>query len=402
MAIGSVCLVANRREELRPAGRDYSLLSREAIFLLNNLVLVGLCFVIFWGTFFPLISEMLSGQKDAVGPIWFDKYTAPLAILLVLLSGVGPAVAWRRSTPRNARRTFRTPLLAGVLIGAILFRYPGTNASPPSVILFAAAAFVVVVIVQELWRAVVLRRAATGELAIRALHGVVVRNRRRYGGYLVHVGIAVLFVGAGASSAFQHITQAALTPGHGSHLDGYELRYVRPTASVSARKVDLGAIVEVSKDRHRVTTLSPAMGYYPIIGAGLGPTGSYFDGNAESAIGLNASLGRDIWASIDPNLDSFQSMISGIDSRFPRAGGQTQLLLLSIIAARYKAAPPPATFRFIVSPLVEWIWLGGLIAAAGGLLALWPSATARRQRLRAAGTSGIGIAAAPVSETAAR
>jgi cytochrome c-type biogenesis protein CcmF len=95
-------------------------------------------------------------------------------------------------------------------------------------------------------------------------------------------------------------------------------------------------------------------------------------------------------------------MISGIDSRLRSAGGQTQLLLLSIVAARYKAAPPPATFRFIVSPLVEWIWLGGLIAAAGGLLALWPSAAVRRQRIRAALRAPVGIGAPPVRETASR
>jgi hypothetical protein len=85
---------------------------------------------------------------------------------------------------------------------------------------------------------------------------------------------------------------------------------------------------------------------------------------------------------VDPNLDSFQSRIAGIDKRFPRAGGPTQLLLLSLVAARYRSAPPPATFRFIVSPLVEWIWLGGLIAAGGGLIAVWPAPAARRRRSR--------------------
>src|SRR6185437_12247466 len=120
--------------------------------------------------------------------------------------------------------------------------------------------------------------------------------------------------------------------------------------------------------------------YYPIINAGLGPVGSYLDGNAESAIGLRAGLRRDIWTSVDPNLDPLESEIAGVDKRFPQAGGPTQLLLLSLIAAKYRSAPPPATFRFIVSPLVEWIWLGGLISALGGLLALSPSGLARRRR----------------------
>jgi cytochrome c-type biogenesis protein CcmF len=142
------------------------------------------------------------------------------------------------------------------------------------------------------------------------------------------------------------------------------------------------------------------MGYYPIINGGLGPVASYFDGNAESAIGLDAGVRRDIWTSVDPNLDSFQSAISGIDHRFPRAGGQTQLVLLSLIAARYETAPPPATFRFIVSPLVEWIWLGGLIAGAGGLLALWPASVARRRRsvVRPVRRAPVGLTTRPVGD----
>jgi cytochrome c-type biogenesis protein CcmF len=399
LAIGSVGLVSFRREELRSQRREYSPLSREGIFLLNNLVLVGLCFVIFWGTFFPLISEVLSGQKDAVGPDWFNRYTMPLAIVLVFLSGLGPAVAWRRTTPRNARRTFRVPVLASAVVAAILFAYPGTSKSPASVIMFAAVAFAVSAVVQETWAAAAVRRAMTGENAIVALRGVVARNRRRYGGYVVHIGMAVLFIGIAASSAFQHVTELQLTPGHTATVAGYRLRYVRPTASVTAQKVALGAIVEVSRGGRHVATLSPAMGYYPISGAGLGPVASYFDGNAESAVGLKAGVRRDIWTSVDPDLDSLQSAISGIDSRFPRAGGASQVLLLSVIAARYVKAPPPATFRFIVSPLVEWIWLGGLIAGLGGLLALSPRVLPRRRRsVRRAHRVRAGGAPSPLHE----
>jgi cytochrome c-type biogenesis protein CcmF len=233
---------------------------------------------------------------------------------------------------------------------------------------------------QEYWRGTRARRSSTGRSWPVAFGGLVSRNRRRYGGYLVHVGMAVLFIGIAASSAFQHISEVQLTPGHAATVAGYRLRYVRPTASVSAHKVALGAILDVSRDGHHVSTLSPAMGYYPIINAGLGPVASYFDGNAESAVGLKAGVRRDIWTSVDPDLDSFQSAIGGIDSRFPRAGGATRLVLLSLVAARYVKAPPPATFRFIVSPLVEWIWLGGLIAGLGGLLALSPTMRPRGRR----------------------
>src|SRR5256885_8758892 len=108
--VGSVALVLSRLDDLRSEAKIDSFFSREAMFVLNNLVLVGLCFVIFWGTFFPLISEAVTGEKSSVGPPWFDRYTVPLAILLVLLSGIGPVIPWRRATLRNARRSLRGPL----------------------------------------------------------------------------------------------------------------------------------------------------------------------------------------------------------------------------------------------------------------------------------------------------
>src|SRR2546423_2465612 len=108
--IGSVALVLSRLDDLKSEARIDSLASREAVFLLNNLVLVGLCFVIFWGTFFPLISEAVTGTKSSVGPPWFDRYTVPLALVLVLLSGIGPVIAWRRTTPKRLVRVLRVPL----------------------------------------------------------------------------------------------------------------------------------------------------------------------------------------------------------------------------------------------------------------------------------------------------
>ncbi len=109
MIAASIYLVVSRRDMLRSEHRLDSLLSRESVFLANNLVLVGLCFVIFWGTYFPLISEALTGQEASVGPPWFDRYTVPLALILVLLSGIGPVIAWRRATLANARRNFLVP-----------------------------------------------------------------------------------------------------------------------------------------------------------------------------------------------------------------------------------------------------------------------------------------------------
>jgi cytochrome c-type biogenesis protein CcmF len=381
LAAGCIALVVSRRDVLRPEHRLESLLSREAIFLLNNLVLVGLCFVIFWGTFFPLISEALTGTRAAVGPPWFDRYTVPLAIVLVLLSGVGPLVAWRRATPRQATRTFRVPLGVAVLVALGLAALAGVAAKPTSLALFAFAAFAVAAVGQELARGVRARRAATGEPVPAALVALVRRNRRRYGGYIVHAGVAVILVGVAASSAFQHVRDARLVPGRTVHVDGYDVRYVRATGTLSREKIALGAVLDVSKDGRHVATLRPSRGYYPSMDITAGPISRFFDGESTSEVGLRAGVRRDVWTAIQPDLEPLRRVMADADRRFLTARPNVQALVIAGIVARYEARPPAATFRFIVSPLVEWIWLGGLIALAGGLIALWPGVAFGRLRL---------------------
>src|SRR5690242_11338651 len=144
----SIGLVVSRAPSLRSEHRLDSLLSREAIFLLNNLVLVALCFVVFWGTFFPLISEAVTGKQASVGPPWFDRYMVPLALILVLLSGIGPVIAWRRATASNLRRNLGRPALCGlaVLVGLVAL---GVTQSVPALLMFAVAGFVAGVVGQE-------------------------------------------------------------------------------------------------------------------------------------------------------------------------------------------------------------------------------------------------------------
>ncbi|HXS44543.1 MAG TPA: cytochrome c-type biogenesis CcmF C-terminal domain-containing protein, partial [Solirubrobacteraceae bacterium] len=264
---GSVALVVTRRDRLRSEHQLDSLLSREAVFLGNNLVLVGLAFVVFWGTFFPLISEAVTGTRSAVGPPWFDRYTVPLALVLVLLSGIGPVIAWRRATWASVRRAFLVPGAAAATTLVVLVA-AGVTASVTALLMFVVATFTVVVVVQELWRGTVARRAMSGEPPPRALVSLVRRNRRRYGGYIVHLGMAVLFVGVAASSAFQHARDVRLAPGQTARVGGYDVRYVRPTAAVvqpgrRVEKVTLGAILDVSRKGRHVATLRTERGYYP-------------------------------------------------------------------------------------------------------------------------------------------
>jgi cytochrome c-type biogenesis protein CcmF len=381
LMVGSVVLVASRRADLRSEARLESLLSRESMFVLNNVVLVGLCFVIFWGTFFPLISEAVTGQKASVGPPWFDRYTVPLAIVLVLLSGLGPVIAWRRATATNARRGLRGPLVVAAVTAVGLALVAGVATRPFALAMFCTGAFAAAVVVQEFSRGTRARRAGSGEAVPAALLSLVRRNRRRYGGYLVHLGMAVIFVGVAASSAFQRVHDVRLSPNQTARIDGYDVRYRRATSALSSEKLTLGAVLDVSKDGRHVATLTTTRGYYPALDSGLGPVGRYFNGEATSEVGMRAGLRRDIWTAVQPDIGAMQSMIDGLDKRFPLATGRSEGLLLAALTARYEVAPPPASFRLIVSPLVEWIWLGGAIAGFGGLIALWPAPFRVRRRV---------------------
>ena len=217
------CSWSRRRDLLRSEHRLTSLLSREAAFLANNLVLVGLCFVVFWGTFFPLISEAVTGTKAAVGPPWFDRYVTPLALVLVLLSGVGPALAWGTFTRARLAGTFAAPLAAALLVLLGLVLAGGVARRPLALAMFCVAAFTLTAVGQELWRGTRARRALTREPRPVALAALVGRNRRRYGGYTVHVGIAVLLVGVASSTAFQHVRDIRMKPGDTARVGGYDI-----------------------------------------------------------------------------------------------------------------------------------------------------------------------------------
>jgi len=404
MVAASVYLVVSRREVLRSEHALDSLLSREAAFLLNNIVLVGLCFVIFWGTFFPLISQAVTGTSAKVGPPWFDRYTVPLALVLVLLSGIGPVIAWRRATLANARRNFLVPLAAAGAMALAAYTVVPIGSSAPTVLLFCGVAFVCASIGQEFWRGLRARRAMSGEPPPLALIAMVRRNRRRYGGYIVHVGMAVLFVGVAASSTFQHEQELSLKQGQSVRVGAYTMTYERPTGAVVAdpshtgATMTLGAVLRVTRAGHYVATLRPAADYYPTTPILEGQVvADLLSGDAVQQIGLHSSLRRDLWAAIKPFATTVPalgvqlpeaSLVSAADaSILPSTPQQTQLRLayyeLHTIVGAYLKHPPPASFTLISSPLVMWIWLGGLIVLLGGLTAIWPPPAALRGRLRA-------------------
>jgi cytochrome c-type biogenesis protein CcmF len=389
MVIGSICLVAWRRDSLRSEASLDSLFSREAVFLFQNMVLVALTAVIFWVTFFPLISEAVTGTEVSVGPPAFRPFVVPLALIVVLLSGVGPVIPWRRVTPRKLRRSFAFPVVVGLGTLAILTFVSGVTEHVFAYLMFGFGAFVVASVAQEFFRGTRARRAMTRESPPAALAALVRRNRRRYGGYIVHAGVAVALVGVAASTSFQHQRTATLAPGQSVHTDGYTFKYVRATASATAQKISLGAILSVSKAGHHVGTLDTSYGLYPSQDP-MHPIGRFFNGSSESRVGLDAGLLRDIWVVIDPNVTPLQGLISRgdvlvarlliQDEKLPAAQQAAQLNvayglrndLIRILTQRFVTHPWSAQFLLEVSPLVTWLWIGAIVAALGGLIALWP------------------------------
>jgi cytochrome c-type biogenesis protein CcmF len=293
-----------------------------------------------------------------------------------------------------------------VTLGALL-ALSATAARPFALAMFALAAFVLASVAQELWRGASARRATTRELLPVAVGRLIRRNRRRYGGYIVHAGLAVLLVGVAASSSFAHSSDVVLKPGQTAKVGGYRFRYMRPTAAVSPQKLSFGAVLDVSKGKKHVTTLDTSRGFYPSQDSSQGIIGRFFAGQADSDVGLKAGLTHDIWTVANPDLSPLQGLISQGDRVFQSAVMQAMQQMaarhvapsqamkalaplwqqrdqaIAGIVARYISHPWAINFLLIVSPLVTWIWLGALIILTGGLIALWPAPTPARRRARA-------------------
>jgi cytochrome c-type biogenesis protein CcmF len=399
VVVGSTLLIVSRLPELRSEKRIESLVSREAIFLVNNLLLIGLAAVVFWGTFFPLISELFTGDKASLAAPWFNRYTTPLAILLVLFTGIGPLFAWRRVSLGAAKNLLARPAIATLVVVAALLAFTDAGSHPFALVMFAFAAFALAALVQEFARGAAAYRSLSGGSYARALAALFARNRRRYGGYVVHVGLAILLIAVAASSSFQTSRDLRLRPGQSATVDDYTITYDRPTAEIdpAEQRLTFGSVLDVSKNGKPYATLYPSRNYYSGVGAptGGGPIRSFFEGEATSEVGRKTTVGGDVWTSMIPDLASLDPLINSSDRRLEKIGrgvapqnaraqqvlGALQGLAVRKIERRYLNDPPAANFRVNVNPLVTWIWVGGAIAVIGGLVAIWPAPEARRRRV---------------------
>ena len=331
-------LVSTRLKDLEAKAELESLVSREASFLFNNLLLVGIAFAVLWGTLFPILSEAVTNNKITVGPPFFNKVNVPLGLALLALTGIGPLIAWRRASAANLKRQFTGPLLTGITVGAALVALGMRDVG--ALIAYTLCGFVSGTIIQEFWKGVGARRRMYGENAFMALVRLVARNRRRYGGYIVHVGIVILFA-AFAGLAFKEEFDVTLKGGETYEaVDPYgnQWRFVsqgvsrynelnRQTTAVLLDSYRNGKKVGVIKTEKRQYTDSRGV-----------PT---FQPATE--VGIMEGIREDVYV-----------VLAGV------IGEDT------------------AEMRITFNPLVWWVWYGGLIMAIGGLIVMWPQAERRR------------------------
>ena len=207
--------------------------------------------------------------------------------------------------------------------------------------------------------------------------------------------MAVLFLGVAASSAFHAQRDVRLSPGQSTRINGYTVTYRRPTAAIlddragTGAPVSFGAVVDVRKGRNH-WVMRPSRNYYAATDGTGGAIGRFFMGESTSEVDLRWGLRRDVWSAIQPDLSSLITPIRVANRKFAKAPGQVQAVIIAALAERYRTHAAPATFRFIVSPMIAWIWIGGAIVLLGALTALWPTPEARRRRATSLAAARLG------------
>ena len=333
----TIYLVGSRLHDLEAKVELESMVSREAAFLYNNLVLVGIAFAVLWGTVFPILSEWATGNKITVGPPFFNTVNVPLGLLLLALTGIGPLIAWRRASVSNLKRQFASPAVFGVVVGVLLFAL-GMR-SPYVLMAYALCGFVTGTIVQEFYKGVRARQTIHEESLIPAFMHLVARNRRRYGGYIVHAGIVMLFA-AFAGMAFKGENDVTLKAGETFDTRdpyGHQWRFVSQGVSTSNRP-----------DRD-------------VIAVGLE---AFVDGKR---LGIITSEKRQY---LDAQHNTLFEPITevGIHS--------TPKLDTYVVLAGVRGNDI-AELRVTFNPLVMWVWIGGYVMMIGGLIVMWPQAERR-------------------------
>ena len=312
---------------LRARNELESWMSREAAFLLNNWILLFSAFFILFATLFPTLSEAVTGQRITVGPPFFNTWMVPIGFVLLFLTGVGPLLAWRKSSPGNLAYQFAWPVGLAVATGAGLYAIGFRVWS--SGLCFALCAFVLGTIGQEFVRGAQVRRVATGTDLLTAMVGLMMRSRRRYGGYIVHVGIVLMCLGF-AGAGYKLERQVLLSPGESVELGQFEVRHNRLSESDDGQKQMVTAHLSVLKDGAPAGELYPARWFY-----------RKHETEPTTEVAIRRTISEDLYVTL----------------------------------ATYDVGDQSAAFQVTVNPLVNWLWFGFTIMALGTGLALLPESS---------------------------
>lgn len=333
ITVGSAVLYVTRLPLLEADAKLESMVSREASFLFNNLLFIGLAFSVLWGTLFPILSEAIRGTKITVGPPFFNQVNIPLGLALLLLTGIGPLIAWRRASTSNLQRQFAVPATTGVFVLLILLVAGMRDVG--ALLTFGIGGFVLATVTQEFARGARARHRQYNESLPVALVNLLSRNRRRYGGYIVHVAMVLLF-GAFAGMAFKTETQATLRPGETTTLKGpdghvYAFTHLGISQYNALNRQVTAALVDVTRDGKPIGRMRTEKRQH--VDALGRPT---FEPSTE--VGIMSGLRVDLY----------------------------------IVLAGLVNGTEQAVFRFTINPLVWWVWFGGFVLVLGGLIVLWP------------------------------
>ncbi len=320
---GSLGLLYYRSDELKSEAEMESLVSRESTFLLNNLLIVGAAFAIFLGTIFPILSEAVLGVKISFGPPAFNQVNGPIFLAIILLTGICALIGWRRASVKNLIRHFLWPLVLALLlvIALIILGIREWYA----LVAFFLCSFVLLTILYEWFRGTRARHRMRAENYLKAFFGLIGANRPRYGGYIVHIAIILIAIGVVGSSFYNVEKEATLKPGESMTINNYTLTYDNLDQYETQSKTVVTATLSVYNEGKLIGKLIPE---------------KYFHRSYEQAVtevAIRSTLLEDLYV-----------ILIGWDE-----DGTT-------------------AFKVLVNPLVNWIWIGGVVFALGGLIAFWP------------------------------
>ena len=321
-----VCFVAywKNRDYLRTDNQLDSVISRESSFLFNNLILLAACFAVLWGTLFPVFSEWFQGSKITVGPPFFNKVNIPIALFLLFLTGVGPLLAWRRTSLSSLKRNFAWPLGIALVAGAIAFAFGYRHFY--ALVCLILAVFVSLTIFSEFFRGARVLSARSGDNIFASVGQLTMRNTRRYGGYIVHFAIVLIFIGI-SGQAFNQDIQKKMSVGSRLAIGPYTLLCQNFDATANSNYTAERATIEVFQGDRSVMMLYPERRFYLASQV------------TQTVVAIHSSLARDLYV---------------------------------VYAGRSPDSNDPVIHVYL-NPLVRWIWLGGLVLVLGTILALLPN-----------------------------